>query len=158
MKLAGIILASICTVGIGLYKAVYLKKEMELMDNLLDLMKYIKSNIEYYNMPLIDIYKSYIPKKASFGDTVDEIANDGWAKTLEKNKYSYLSPQTKKLIADYGNALGCTYKEGQLQHNGYYIGEMTKMLDEAKVYTPQRMKVYISLGVYAGLLMIILFI
>ena len=59
LRIAGLSLVLICSVGIGFYTSRLQKTALEQAKNMLDFMYYIKQQIEFFNTPLNDIYSSF---------------------------------------------------------------------------------------------------
>ena len=152
------IITAACACCIGFVKAREAKKELIFTDNLLDLFKHIRNNIEYFNLPLDEIFNSYSPKHKIFGSFFEQIKVCGWSDVIARKEYNYISAKTFRLIAEYGNELGKSDKDNQLKLSGFYIDELTEIYNELSQRVPQKMRVYISLGFYTGILIIILFI
>lgn len=158
MKKLGLFIAAVCAVCIGFKKAAEIKKEMAFTDNLLDFIKHIRNNIEFFGIPLEDIYNKYTPPNDAFKRFVDTVRKNGWIDAVDGAENCFLSKNLKKLAKDYGDGLGSTSKTEQLNHNDYYINELTRIKDDFQKAGKDKIKVYICLGFYAGILLVILFI
>ncbi len=158
MKIFGLSLIFVCSVGIGVYISRIQKKVLEQAKEILDFMIYIKQQIEYFNMPLNEIYSSFENQNQIFSSLVNEISANGWNISL-KNKNNIILPDNCiSILNNFGNMLGKSEKKDQLQKCNYYIREFELEYEKLKQNIPQKTKASFALSIYIGLMIIIIFL
>ena len=158
LKALGLSLIFICSVGIGFYSSVVQKTALEQAKEMLDFMYYIKNQIEYFNMPLNEIYSSFEEQSRFSSSLVKDISTKGWTHALRKQKKLLLPSPCISIINDFGNTLGKTERKDQLEKCDYYIKEFEQEYENLKEVMPKKTKTSFALCIYVGLMIIILFI
>jgi stage III sporulation protein AB len=158
LKIAGLSLVLICSVGIGFYTSHLQKSVLEQTKNMLDFMYYIKQQIEYFNTPLDDIYSSFDNQNQLFSLLVKDISTNGWKIAVRNQNKLYIPKNFLSIIDNFGNTLGKTGRKDQLEKCDYYIKEFEQEYENLKQTTPQKTKTSIALCFYVGLMIIILFL
>lgn len=158
LKMAGLSLVLICSVGIGFYTSRLQKTALEQAKNMLDFMYYIKQQIEFFNTPLNDIYSSFSNQNQLFSSLVKDISTNGWNIAVRNQNELYIPKNFLSIINEFGNVLGKTERKDQLEKCDYYIKEFEQKYKELEQKTPQKTKTTLALCFYVGLMIIILFL
>lgn len=84
---------------------------------------------------------------------------DGFCNEVDNLPASYgLKADDKELLKEFGRGLGVTDVEGQLAHCGLYKEIFTRRLNEVKEDRDKKVKLYRSLGIFAGISLALLII
>ena len=158
LKITGLVLVFICSLGIGFYTTCIQKTTLEQTKEMLDFMCYIKEQIEYFNTPLGEIYNSFDNQNHLFSSLVKNISANGWSIALKNKKDLSLSANCLLIIKEFGNTLGKTDRKDQLEKCNYYIKKFEEEYENLKESTPQKTKTSFVLCIYVGLMIIILFL
>ena len=128
------------------------------MKSIIKFMYYIKNQIERFNTPLYVIYKNYAHSNScEITDFVNDVSRKGWTIAIA-NANIYLSVDTQKLLIEYGEYLGKSNKQEQVIHCNHYIEMIEEKYKELEKAAPDKIKLSLTLSVYSGLMLIILFI
>lgn len=112
-----------------------------------DYIRYIKTQIEYFSMPIDTIHSSYEPK-SELCDAL--IANEGIDKLFEK--------EDATLISGFFSSLGKGMKNEELSLCSYTIEELEKRIERKKSDYPNKIKVFRATALFIGFCTIILLI
>ena len=158
MKIIGLCLVFVCSVGIGLFTAETQKTALKQAKEMLNFMYYIKQQIEYFNTPLGEIYTSFENQNNFILSLVEDISVNGWKIALKEKKDIFLPSGCVSILYDFGNILGKSDRKDQLEKCDYYIREFEIEYQKLKDTTPKKVKASFALSVYIGLMIIILFL
>lgn len=158
MKTLGIILLFSCSVIFGYYSSYKAKASLIQLRSLIDLMRYIRNQIEYFNTPISDIYSNYQEDNENIRCLINDISIIGWDEALKNCSYIYLSSEIISYLTQFGGLLGKSGKDEQLSHCDYYIKLLEDEYIKKEKDVPQKAKVSLALGFCAGLMLLILFI
>jgi len=157
IKTIGLLLVLGSSIGIGAYFSHREKTSLIHLGRFISFINYIKKQIEYFNTPICDIYQNYDPQDDTFSDFITEVSVAGWSYALEKTKELALPKNTIDLLKEFGTTLGKSGKEDQLSLCDYYSAALSKEYEELSKKVPERKKVSLALGVYTGLMLVLLF-
>ena len=149
MKLFGsILILSACICACYFYE----KREKNKLDSLCiacDFILHIKSQIEYFSLPLEKIFNSYSNKC--------EITEN-----LSKNQFKNIQTSFEKddfrIICDFFKSLGKGYKNQEISLCSYTLEELGKNLKKEKAEYPNKIKVFRVMTLFIGFCVIILLI
>lgn len=158
MKTLGVILLFFSCVIFGGYSSYKAKASLCQLRSLIDLMRYIRNQIEYFNTPISDIYSSYHEDNENMRCLINEISCSGWGKALKDCQHIYLSHELTSYLTQFGELLGKSGKDEQLSHCDYYLKILEDEYAKKEKDTPKKAKVSLALGFCAGLMLLILFI
>ena len=158
MKTSGIVLVLTCFSSIGLYLSYRTKACVKNLHEVLDLMKYIKNQIEFFSTPIPDIYDNYSANNKETASFIHDISLYDWEIALKKRSKSLFDEKTVEILKCFGNGLGKSNKEQQLLHCDYYIDLIEKEYEKTEKNAPDKIKITLALCFYAGLMVLILFI
>lgn len=158
MKTVGLILAFISIVALGYYFSYKTKEEVKQTKEILVFLKYIKTQVELFNMPLIDIYNSFHTHNSNVTSFINSIKFASWEETLENANNLYLSDKSTVLLKEFYLSAESTDRNEVLKKFEYYISLFENEYKEIEAEAPQKAKLYITLSLYAGLLLLIFFL
>ena len=158
MKLLGVFLLFLCSSSIGVYLAFKSRKKVSDLKELINFLKHVRTRIVYFNAPLNTIYSGYTADSQGFREFLKslktaemyDILNDSPPLSLSKNSMDALKEMSKEL--------GKTFKDKQTAMLDNCINLLEKEYTETNAKAPQTYKLYISLGIYIGILLVILFL
>lgn len=158
MKTLGLLIIISSVVSFGLFSSYKTKRSLSSMKSILKFMNYIKNQIDRFNTPLDVIFKKYTDNgDCDIDDFVKEVSQNGWTFAV-KNINIYLPMETQKMLIEYGEYLGKSNKHEQLIHCNHYIEMIEEKYKELEKNAPDKIKLSLTLSVYSGLMLIILFI
>ncbi len=158
MKTLGLLMLFLCSLTFGVYSSYKTRTGLSQLRDILDFMCYIKSQIEYFNTPIYDIYKDYNNNDNGLNELISNISLSGWNAAFEKTQKLYLPEAIVQQLMQFGIFLGKSNKEEQLTHCDYYIRLLENEYQKLEQEAPKKTKVSLALGLSAGLMLIILFI
>ena len=147
MKIVGCIFVLLSSILCSYYYERALKSKISKCEELISFIIYIKSQIEYFSLPINSIYERYSNKN----DFVNEIiSNEGKIKALDK--------ENDKKIAEFFSNIGKGFKKEQLNLCEYNIELFSHYLDKLKGEYPSKCKVFRSMSLFFGICAIILLV
>ncbi len=158
MKLFGLILIFLCSSLCGAYSSYKTNMALKQLRGIINFMRYIKNQIEYFNAPIDSIYESFDAESEQFKSFLCNVSMIGWKKTLEGNNELYFPDNVSEILKQFGATLGKSGKDEQLSLCEYYIGLLESEYKKMESDAPQKMKITMALGVSAGIMLVILFI
>ncbi len=159
LKYLGMILIVASSTLIGSRLALSEKRRIERSEALCDLVRFIYREIECFRTPLYDIYMRFSsPVLEKIGFTAD--ARERSLKDALENMKDSLSfrDQTRADIMNFAEGLGKSEYQDQVARCKYVLSVMDEDLKKSKEAYPKNRKMYISLGLLSGLMIIILMI
>ncbi len=156
MKILGLFFIFLCSLLVGALSSHKTKFALIQLRSVIEFMSYIKSQIEYFNTPVNDIYSQY--DNEILKEFVSNISAHGWEEAFVKTQKIYLSSETVERLIKFGSYLGKSNKEEQIAHCTYYIEMMEDEYKKLEAEAPQKTKVSLALGLGGGLMLVILLI
>lgn len=162
MKTVFITAIMLCSAGIGygLYK--WIKESLDYASLVFDFMIFTKQKITYHNAPLTEIYSDFSKENRKllqkFDNRKSELQPNDPPIKLSDSISEKLPKEAKIILSDFENDLGKTNKSEQLKIMDYHIERYERGLDKLKEELPKKAKLYLSLCLTSGILIIILFI
>lgn len=148
MKIIGSILIVLASIFSSYYYEKNHKCDISKIENLIELINYIKSKIEYYSLPIEEILKNYDNKSPWIEMLINRETID--AKNFNEN--------TKNDILNFFFSIGKGYKKEQLSLCEYTIRNLNKELERMKTEFIKKTKIYRSLSLFFGVGLVILII
>lgn len=158
MKLLGAFLLFICSCSTGIYFALRNKKQLSDLKETINFLQYIKTRIVYFNSPLNNIYSGFTTDSHSFSAFLSELQNREMYSVLTEGAPLTMSKNTLDALKEMSKELGKTFKDKQEAMLDNCIALLEKEYREKKNDFPQTYKLYVSLGIYVGILLVILFL
>ena len=158
MKTLGLLIIVFSVISFGLFSSYKTKRSLASMKSIINFMYYTKSQIERFNTPLDLIYRNYAENEnCIIADFIEDVLVKGWSNAIT-NTNLYLPEETRKILIEYGEYLGKSNKITQLIHCNHYIEMIEEKYKEMEKTAPDKIKLSLTLSVYSGLMLIILFI
>lgn len=141
-----------------------LSKNVNELLELIDFMHFYKTHVSYFQSSIVNILRFYLKEKNSSLRFINECLDfcnmkdfhSAWNMAVEKNRLH--SSEVTAILFDFGNRIGTSDVETQLKYIDYYIDEISRYLRIARSKEKENKRLYIILGVSAGLLMAIMII
>ena len=156
MRYVGLLILFVCPTIFGYILAKNERKRTENLHEILNLVYHIKNKIEHFNSPLNEIYDSF-----DCGDVirvfVNDTKNNGWATSLEDAKHLF-DIDVYNILAQFFEGLGKTNQDAQIKHCEFYKNLLEEKYKISSEKTKSQSKLKITLGIYAGILLVILFL
>lgn len=141
-----------------------LSKRVNELSELIDFLCFFKTHISYFQASVVSILQLYTREKTSslrFIDACLDLCGDkdfpyAWNKALSENKLRLA--EANSILSDFGNRVGTSDTETQLKYIDYCLAEISRYLRIAENKEQENKKLYIILGVSAGLLSAIMII
>ena len=123
------------------------------------LIRHVKAQISCFCTPLADIFAEFENSSlASIGFT-EALREGGFTYAVEKCRDKiYLDEEGINMLTHFGEELGKSYREEQIECCDYYIDELESTYSKTRDEQPKRAKLYRSLLLTGGLMVIIVFI
>lgn len=171
MEWVGMFLVFIASSGIGLlYSSMYNKR----VDDLIEFKKSLvlmRNEIKFSRTPLIEAFESVARKLKSnvseFYIAIIELLKQNVNQTMEQLDdlsikkllaNTYFNEKDKLSIIHFIKSLGLMDKETQLNHINLQIEELKVTIDQAQNDAKKNSKLYRTLGVLVGIMVIVIFI
>lgn len=119
-------------------------------------MNHSKNQIHYFNTPTNEIFESFTPKDKHFKTFIQSVDLSG--KEAHSCTLNPIPQEIESTVEEYTNKLGKTSKTDQIALIERCEKEIEKYYKELTEQAPNKIKLSLSLGVYCGLMLIILFI
>ena len=140
------ILGALLILGVGAISAVsavkYEKTKLTVTDGWIDLIFYIRGQIDCYLTPLADILASgesaLLRACLSNGDETDLSA-------ILRSSSVYLDGESKRLLEGFVREIGSCYREEQVRRCDYYIAALRAQREKIAIDTPVRIRLAITL-------------
>lgn len=154
---------SLSLFAVGNYYARLINKRIDLIEKIILLIRNLKIQIEYSKLPLVELFDNAL-KQGDFKElrfitnTVKEIKNGEQfypafkRETEQFMKSSALRKNDVDLLNSFAFQLGNTDLSGQIQNCEAYIELFTQLADSLKQKAQGKIKLYNSLGLFAGFL------
>ena len=147
----GIVSFSIC-VFIAFNKVNEHKKNIEVLNYFINFNRNLKINLENKKLDLIKFVKSY---------DKDNIILKNFLKQINKSKLNFeiiKNEKIKNLIENYLSGLGKSNTKSQLEFVELYSEILESELYEYKVLGDKKIKLYPKIGIFSGLIFLIVLI
>ena len=170
LKLAGIFLIFLASVGIGYSGSRELIIREKNLEAFLQLLLCLKGEIRCGNSSLPDafrdtahrcggVYQKFLEKAA---DDMEKNTRRNAARIIRESAQKYLaqeclSGEELERISALGEKLGYLDREMQLRQLELYETEFQQMIRKLQKIIPDKLKIYRSLGIMGGMMLIILF-
>lgn len=156
-KYIGLAILFICSIYIGQTAASTYKKAVKQIEAFIQFLKYIKSQIEYYNTPYPDIFEKYTNNILEQNNFIYKLRSSDWKTALDETTFSF-DNNVKELLYNFGNEIGRSMKEEQTSNCSYTIEQLEIHYNNFKSDLPKKIKLCTSLSVMAGLSIVIILI
>ena len=157
IKYFGILLIFFSLVYFGRYKAYTYRQRHRQLGRFLALLDCIITQIELYNLPLDEIYRRCY--KCDDCDRFTELLINGSEFCGALNEIElYINDEERRLLYDFGAALGKSGREEQLKLCRYTIERLKAAYDKCIAELPKQTKLAETLGLLSALMAAVLFV
>lgn len=118
------------------------QKRLSVLDGWIDLIFYIRTQIDCYLMPLNDILAGAdreLLRACMAGESVVGL------NTMLQNSQFYLSSETRRLLSAFVREIGSSYREEQVKRCDYYLSALRSIREKQKEDLPARVRVCVAL-------------
>ena len=167
IKMALLITIFFCTAQFGVRLAANEREGLRRLEGILDLICHIKREIEYYSIPLSEIYKSFGCRElenCGFLSLLRETADDG--ESDDKTAFCQVLELTRKQIPmsdllysavyEFGASLGRCVAEDQIRRCDAVIECIEAECKKKREELPKRAKLQTTLSLSTGMMLVIL--
>ena len=158
LKPLGLIIILLNCIGGGLYSAYKTRTELYDLKETLSFIKHIKNGIEHFNSTLDEIYSTYKTENHRFLIFLENIKSKGMLHSVIDNSTLFLNKKTREILYEMSVYLGKTQRNEQLNLLNYTIEKIKNEYDILEKKAPEKTKLSLTLYIYAGLMLIILFL
>ena len=154
-KYIGLLIIFICSVVVGQTISAKYKSSAKETEAFIQFIKYIKSQIEYYNTAYPDIYEKY--SNDIINDFIAKLHNTDWITALDTTTFNF-DDSIKELLYNFGHEIGKSMKDEQLTNCSYTIEQLQIQYNYIISDLPKKVKLCTSLSLMTGLSIVIIFI
>lgn len=117
---------------------IYEKRKVSVLGGWMDLLFYIRTNIDCYLTPVEQIFAEADPAllRACMGDTSVKSPAD-----LLKRSLPYLDEESKRLLEAFSREIGNCYREEQVKRCDYYLSALRAIREKKNADLPARLRV-----------------
>ena len=132
-------------------------KSVAAEEEIIRLIEYIRNKIMYFSEPIEDIYSSFECSVLSETGFTEEIYENGWRAgiALLKEK-SVITDRFASAVSDFGDRLGTTFSEEEINNCNYYISRANDAFEKDKLELPKKSKLYSSFSITGAMLIAII--
>ena len=146
MKIIGSVLIIFSSVTVSFYYEKHLKEQIKSLKAILDFVEYIKNQIQFFSLPLNDIYARYgsdnpYINKLKRGETVEG-----------------LDTETQDELYNCFSALGRGFKDEQIQRLEYTNFKIKAKIETFEKEYSQKNKVFRAIAIFIGCCTVILLV
>lgn len=160
LKTFGVILLLSGSLYLCFSFSVFERRRLAQCEGFLLFIRHIKAQISCFHMPLGRIYASFTSEeleRCGFLGALRESEDVGKALDAAKGQI-WLSKEEMSLLRAFSGELGVSYVDEQVSCCDYYIGELERAYAERRSELPSRAKLYRSLFITGGLMLVIILI
>ncbi len=160
LKIIGAVCITLCATGTGFYLSEKLRQRKIFLDSFCRFLTILDTSIRYDGGEIITLIKKSAPAelKALF-DFNNSDFRSVWLTFIENiPKSKGLKDEDYRLIYDFGDKLGATDVEGQLNHIRLYSELFKNSLDNSLSEYKSKSKLYKLLGFFTGAVLSIMII
>ena len=135
------------------------KRRVRQTEGFLLLLRHIKAQISCFCTPVRDIILSFENEALERAGFLCEAKKGDFvsAMSLCRDKI-YLDTEEINLLLAFGEELGKSYRDEQIENCDYYIGELETLYSKRREEQPKKTRLYRSLVLSCGLMIIIVFL
>ncbi len=136
-KLLGVILILLIGAVSALGAVHYEKRRLSVLDGWLDLIQYIRAQIDCYLKPMKEILEESRPE---LFEACLSPSPPGDLEAVLKHSAVYLDGDGKRLAEDFVKEIGSSYREDQLRRCDYYLDGMRRQRERIAAELPSRIR------------------
>lgn len=157
MKYVGLFVIFICcTVG-GMAVSSALTRSMALLEGMYQFVRYVRSQVSYFKMPLDAICKGFQNECFQKMGLDKLICQVGLARAIEENKAQLnLSEETYAQLKAFACRMGTLSYDEQISDCDYMTEQLEKEITAKKNEFPAKKRIYSSMGVLGGAMAVLI--
>lgn len=148
MKIIGSILIFLSSLLCTYYYEKSLKTKISHLEDIIAFISYAKSKIEYFSLPINQIYEKYESKSKLINNLINSKSAEG----------ADFDKESKKIVSEFFGALGNGFKKEQIALCEYTNDVLSSNLAKSKEEYPKKIKIFRSLALFTGISLIILLV
>lgn len=159
MRLAGIIILGVCIALYGFYITYKLISATKQLNSIIILIDSIKQKIRFKKETVFEIITSYCKDqnyKFLFNSVLTTDLNDYFRRICYENDWLLIDKEQKNVLYDFFIGLGKSDLEGQINHCENYKEIFKKGLLKFENESKKKIKLYPSLFILSGMLVILI--
>lgn len=159
VKLAGALLIFATSLYLSAQIGLLAQRRMRQTEAFLALLRYIKAQVACFKTPVAEIYQSFQNRVLEECGFLAALRERGLGEALDTCEGAlFLSEAEFELLHAFADELGRGFQEEQLDSCDYHIGALEAHYAKQKEELPKRCKIYRTLVLTAGIMLIILLI
>ncbi len=151
MRMLGVMLLVLSGLVWGLGKAGSLGQRVVLLTELLGLMQFLRTGIGCYARPLGELLAAFDSRLCREALALPGFAGHPAGALLQAGEKLFSVEGDRENLRAFTEGLGVSGTQGQLEHLELYMALTEERLKEAKEECSQKRKLYVALGLFAGL-------
>lgn len=157
IKYIGLFLIFIVCTFFGSGLAVAEKRRIERSESIRNLIAHISREIECFRTPLENIYYSFVSEILENCGILEKIRSSGLKNALEeKGNLFCFSDKTFGALINFSDFLGKSEYTDQISRCKYILSLIDEDIKKSREAYPKNRKMYSSLGILAGIMIVIL--
>ena len=144
-KLIGVLLVLITGLSAALWRIGYEKRKLATLDAWINLIAYIRNQIDCYLTPINEILSQKEAPKIPYCSPSTE------PKQLLESSTPYLNEEELRLLSGFVREIGNHYREEQIKQCNYYLNSLRPLRDRHAADFPARLRVTLALSVCSSL-------
>lgn len=159
-KLFGAGLLMLCCTLYGFYRAYGLRLRRGFLVDFIDFLTRLETNIRYFSDDIFKLIRLSAPSSLSFVfEDKREPFCDYWKSCIKKIPKSYkLTKDDIQKLYEFGETLGTTDAQGQIEHIRVYKSVFEQSLKNARKDCDSKSRLYKTLGFFAGAVLALMII
>lgn len=157
IKYVGLFLIFIVCTFFGSGLALAEKRRIERSESIRNLIAHISREIECFRTPLENIYSSFSSEVLEKNGFIQKIRSSGMKNALEKERLLFcFSEKSFGALINFSEFLGKSEYQDQITRCKYILSVLDEDLKTSREAYPKNRKMYSSLGILAGIMIVIL--
>ena len=158
-KTAGLIIILAASVAAAYISSRSCRSRLAANEGILDLVRFIKARIMYYNDPLDKIYNDFENSELDSRGFITELRSEGFSEALiSSDTIGCFDDTVLAKLGDFTKKLGMTSAEEQVSNCDLCIVFLENEVEKMRAELPKKARMYSSLCVIAGLGAVLLLI
>lgn len=148
MKILGCALIFVSSLLCSYFYEKNIKKKIDTLEELVDLISLIKNKIEYFSEPINKIFLEYNTKNTFIKNLLES----------KETAITYFDQEIQKQVSRFFSEIGNGYKKEQIALCDYNIQLLNNKLTKIKNEYPNKIKIFRSIALFVGISIIILLV
>ena len=127
LKLAGAAMVLLSSAVMGAYAANAYSRRVTSTEEIAAFIKYVKRNIESFNMSVSEIFSSYTSEHFETTGFLDAMRADGLSAAIAGG-YLTLTREAEREFAEFASRLGSEYTDAEVKRCEYYVNVFEDLL------------------------------